>query len=314
MKKGRWRLITLCCLFLMVLLITSCSINLTEGKTKTKEQKQKHFPAFIETLESLKPGNTLQGSTQNCLNPKVIIGSECCLDENKNNICDKVEAESSCGDGICSPNENSCTCTSDCGTCETEDAGVCQHKVCENYFCVIKTEAQCCGDNVCDSVTESCGTCFQDCCTIAKVSSEKKRDLENYPAIGVGLSTVVGDKAPPQDVVIAGDILTHIASEDKSVGKGKLASEITLTARDYIVVGNPCDNKAAYALFKKEIKANNQNCQIFQPGEALVKIFPTSTSTIAIYVGGYTPLETELAAKQLIKYKKYEPEGSEVRI
>ena len=299
-----------------ILLITGCSVNLTEGKTTAKTRAvQKHYPALIEELPTLQTINTAElPSSLPCLLPKTLLGTECCLDDNQNKICDKNEAQTTCGDLICSPGENSCTCVADCGSCEAQPAGLCQQNVCENNVCTTKIELSCCGDAVCDITTESCNTCYQDCCTVFNFPKQEKLDLSKYPGIAVGLSTVVGDKAPPEDVVTAADILTHIASEGKAVGKAKLASEINVNMKDYIIVGSPCHNQAAYELFKKEIKLNNNNCQIFKPGEGVVKIIPTSASTVSIYVGGYTALETRLVSRYLSDYKNKKPTGSEVRI
>ena len=312
--KKRIPLMAMIGLLIFLFLITACSLDLSENSKVQEDQPQKRFPGLVETIKNQQAAAPGQEQEEPCLLPRVILEGECCLDENNNKLCDKAEVTASCGDGVCSIGENSCTCQQDCGACEAQRAGVCEYNVCENNQCVPKKEASCCGDGVCNTVNEACGTCYQDCCSATQVSSPEKMNLANYPNIAVGLSTVVGDKAPPEDVVVAGDILTHIASEDKAVGKGMLASEVNLVTRDYIVIGNPCHNEAAYDLFRKEIKLNNNNCQIFGPGEGLVKLIPTSPTTVAIYVGGYTPLDTKIAAQQLTDYRKYDPEGIEVKV
>ncbi len=162
---------------------------------------------------------------------------------------------------------------------------------------------------------------------------------------------VVGDNAPPKDVAISTDILTAMQrylikrmQKNVTVGKGILASEALplLQVKDYIVMGNPCDNSAAQELLKKDIVANyntkyntnannddnatddttdgtSQSCQIFQPGESMLRLVPTSERTVSLYIGGYSWRETEAAAQILIQQAesnntRYNLDGREFRV
>lgn len=289
-----------------VFFLMGCSIDLVDNgaASASTPSSASSPPQTPELLEE--QGSGVIEDLVSCKLPQTIINNECCLDVDTTGICDKYELQASCGDATCSPNENECSCPADCGSCVAKDVGVCKTGVCENNICVSKLNPQCCGDTLCKD-GETCGTCFQDCCSMTSFANQEKLNLVNFPSIAKGLSIVVGDKAPPEDVVIAEDILTHIASDTKSVGKGMLASEIKLGARDYIIVGNPCDNPVAAELFKIDIFLNNGNaqaCQIFKPGQGIIKLFMTSEKNIALYIGGYSPTETKRAAQRLLDYKK----------
>ncbi len=233
-----------------------------------------------------------------CTPPTVLIEDECCIDDNNNTQCDKYEEL--CGDGICGDNETMCGCAEDCGECETQEAPPCQMYTCNDNECVIEEELVCCGDGVCDS-SETCTICFQDCCTL----NEDKATLKDYPKDFQLWDVIVGNKAPQQNVIIGGEIMTHIAEEDYAVGEGKLASEVDLRNDDFFVLGNPCYSNAAYQLWKKKIIENNGTCQIFKTGEALIKFFPTSSTNVALYIGGYSSYDTYRAANVLINYKDF---------
>jgi len=193
--------------------------------------------------------------------------------------------------------------------CEDKAAPICYQYYCSNDECITERKSSCCGDGVC-GMSETCDTCFQDCCDL----NSELDSLSTYPDMIVGWDTVVGDKAPPEDVVVAADILTHVAMENLTVGKGKLASEIDLTLRNHIVVGHPCDNAAAAELWKREIVEHNGSCKVFENGDALVKLFPTSPTRVALYVGGYTPIDTERASKLLIDYDDFDMTGDFYKI
>ena len=146
---------------------------------------------------------------------------------------------------------------------------------------------------------------------------------------------VVGDTAPPKDVAISTDILTStqrylIKKMQKNVtmGKGVLASEAasSFKTKDYIILGNPCDNTLAQEILQRDIfttynpaNETGTKCQIFQPGESMIKLVATSPNTAALYIGGYSWKETEGAAQILIQQAesnntKYNLNGKELRI
>lgn len=263
-----------------------------------------------------------------CNPPLVRMNNECCLNENNNTACDKYEVV--CGNNKCEANENSCTCPGDCGQCETQQAGACQQFTCENNICVVKEQPFCCGDSICLN-TESCGSCFQDCCSLSPMRSS----LVDFELMMQNWDIVVGDTAPPKDVAISTDILTTMQrylvkrlQKDVVVGKGMLASEAMpfLTTKEFIVLGNPCDNSVAEELLKNDIAKNynpanetDKICQIFVPGESMIKLVPTSSNRASLYVGGYSWKETEAAAQVLIEQAesnntRYNLDGREFRI
>jgi len=136
---------------------------------------------------------------------------------------------------------------------------------------------------------------------------------------------VVGNNAPPKDVVLSTNILSATQrylieklQRNVTVGEGILANEAKLVMKDYIVLGNPCDNEIAAELFKNEI-SSEEECQIFKPGESIIKLIPTSSNTVALYIGGYSSTETEVAAQVLILQanndnNRYDLNGKEFHI
>jgi hypothetical protein len=283
-------------LLAVIVLAPACS------KKSTKQKAEEAAKPLIEATPG--PMNA------SCKLPLVQLGVECCLDENNNTQCDKYEK--ACGNNVCDAGENECTCPLDCGQCETKQAGSCQQFTCRNDLCVVEQAPFCCGDGTC-LATESCSSCFQDCCIL----NPAKDDLLDFEAMAKSWDIVVGDDAPPKDVAISADILTAMQrylvkrlQQNVSVGKGILASEATpyLKMKDHIVLGNPCQNSLAQEVMRREIVANydpanesNQSCQIFLPGESMIKLVPTSDSAVSLYVGGYSWRETEAAAQILIQ-------------
>ncbi len=281
MHKKRALISIILIIFLVSILTTACNKQ-PIGESATRKKIREPTP-----VREIK-----------CTPPTVLIESECCIDDNNNTQCDKYEEL--CGDGICGDNETMCGCPDDCGECETQTAPVCQMHTCNNDECVLEDEPICCGDGICGQ-SETCTTCFQDCCDL----KENKATLSEYPKDFQLWDIVIGNDAPQQDVIIGGEIMTHIAGESFKAGNGKLASEINLKDDDFFVLGNPCDNDAAYELWKKEILANNHSCQIFKTGEALLKFFATSNNNVALYIGGYNSYDTYRAANVLINYEDF---------
>ena len=294
-------------------LLSACTVDLASKNPKQKAaQKAADDVPISEEEKSFVIGKDF--TEEDCEMPMAIIDDMCCYDKNEDGMCDGTDTGAICGNKICEKIENECGCPQDCGKCgENITKPVCMHYECnKNEECAAVKDSICCGDGICDENAGICGICFQDCCR-ADDLPEEKASFAFYPKMAAGFPTVVGDKAPPEDVIIAADILTHIASENLTVGRGKLASEVNLSRGNYIVVGTPCENKAAADLFRKEIYKNNQSCEIFKKGDSFVRIFPTSLSTIAIYVGGYTYVTTEKASKLLMDYRDKNLTGSSLR-
>ncbi len=296
----------------IAMLLAGCSIDLKGGEVSssstTDSSDETTSPDAVQEAQG-----TVEDLAPICAAPLVLIDGACCADSDSNGVCDKEEVQTVCGDSVCSASENECNCPNDCGKCEEKSFGACMTGVCQADQCVPSKAAACCGDGMC-TPDETCNSCFQDCCTSSIFVQKDKLDLANYLNIAKGLSIVVGDKAPAEDVTISQDIMTSLASETQKAGKGLLASEITLGKKDYIVVGNPCDNPAAADLWREKIVAMNNTCQIFSPGEAIIKLFPTSARNIALYIGGYAPADTKKAAQRLVNFKDHTLVGGEVKI
>lgn len=252
--------------------------------------------------------NPYAGLESTCTFPQKLINDECCNDVNQNGACDKYEQF--CGDGVCIGGENECTCASDCGVCESKaSSGLCRQYTCQNNQCVENKDPICCGDLIC-SAQESCSGCFVDCCTL----NPTRLNLGFFPQWAKDMDTVLGDNANSINVITAADILTTVALNDISVGKGKLASEVDLRTNDYIVVGNPCDNPALVPLLADRIYAKQGNCQVFTPGEAIIKIVPTSHDHVALVVAGFSPMDAQRAGRVLKNFSNYDLSGIEFSV
>lgn len=249
--------------------------------------------------------NPYAGQDSTCVSPQRLIDDECCNDVNANGLCDSLEQF--CGNGICSAGENECTCASDCGTCEIKTpTGLCRQNTCQDNQCVENKDPICCGDLIC-SAQESCSGCFVDCCTL----NPARANLGSFPNWAINMDTILGDNSNSINVITAADILTTIALKDLAAGEGKLASEVDLRTSDTIVVGNPCNNPALLPLLADRIYAKQGNCQIFAPGEAIIKIVPTSNEHVALVVAGFSPTDAQRAGRVLKNYSNYDLNGQE---
>lgn len=78
-------------------------------------------------------------------------------------ILSGVNAETSCGNHSCETGENSCTCTQDCGSCESFSTEAFTYRCVENV-CRQYPNTGVCGNNQCEaSVGENYGSCSLDC-------------------------------------------------------------------------------------------------------------------------------------------------------
>lgn len=227
-----------------------------------------------------------------CILPQKLINDECCNDVNQNGACDKYEQ-------FC----NAAACAS------KAPSGLCRQYTCQDNQCVEIKDPICCGDLIC-SGQESCGGCFGDCCTL----NPSRLNLALFPEWARDMDTVLGDNASSINVITAADILTTLALNDISVGEGKLASEVDLRTDDYIVVGNPCDNPALVPLLADRIYAKQGNCQVFAPGEAVIKIVATSNDHVALVVAGFSPTDVQRAGRVLKNFSNYDLNGQEFTV
>ncbi len=124
-------------------------------------------------------GSVCNSGGFSCADVPAVGGSYCCGDF----ICEGVEDSSNCaldcgapafcGDGTCDPGEDECSCSADCGTPPGSEAGFCTDGIdndcgggtdCNDADCSGDPACQSsCGDGVCDSSSENCVSCPQDC-------------------------------------------------------------------------------------------------------------------------------------------------------
>jgi len=202
-------------------------------------------------------------------------------------ICITKDVVPCCGNGICEVNE---TCTDDCIECLTDVE--CHESVFdyENQKCAIKPIVPCCGNDICDR-GESCESC-DDC--ICEVGT----DLSDFPNfLSDGTLIVVGDTASSQDVLTATSLTTSMAVEgiDTTSNLYSLHSASALSSKDMIVLGRPCENS-----LWEEYQGIGCNGNYFEPDTALIKLIFENGREI-VYVGGYSPDDTEYAVNYLLK-------------
>ena len=80
-----------------------------------------------------------------CASPKVLIGNVCCLDGNRNSVCDMDEA------GCPASCDDSRACTND--TCSVATSFKCNHTVIP----------ECCGNGICEASEDRANVCPEDC-------------------------------------------------------------------------------------------------------------------------------------------------------
>ena len=217
------------------------------------------------------------------------------------------EPKIACGDTLCEGTENECTCPADCGACGNKATERCERYECTPLdACVRVQEQTCCGDAVC-STGESCDSCMTDCCT-------STRTLGDFPAKFERLTIIVGNDAPAQNIVTAANLAGALKQMGVTVGETKLDGEVQeLRARDYLIIGSPCDNTAAAAALGIDAKHKNQ-CAVFPRGQGSIRLIPTSSSTVALLVSGGSPYDVERAAKRLVRYQEQPLKSMEVTV
>ncbi|MEW6329313.1 MAG: choice-of-anchor X domain-containing protein [Candidatus Micrarchaeota archaeon] len=129
-----------------------------------------------------------------------------------NKICEGSENYScsgdcipTCGNRICDPGEDKCSCPGDCGACSGACAGPCGSLACTVDGCVCVVKKSCCGNGACES-GESYSNCPMDCLpkeiTIAVLSPKAGENymrgdemllkvsaaIEGAPALGASVS------------------------------------------------------------------------------------------------------------------------------
>lgn len=112
--------------------------------------------------------------TFNCQSPYLLVGTECCMDANQNNVCDKDE---NCNNGLKDQDETDVDCGgSHCNNCELNKAcGVnsdCKMTYCQSGVCV----GESCGNSVCANGENKC-SCPGDC---GSCSGNAGNGLEYY--------------------------------------------------------------------------------------------------------------------------------------
>ncbi|MBD3313788.1 hypothetical protein GF345_05070 [Candidatus Woesearchaeota archaeon] len=125
---------------------------------------------------------------------------------------------------------------------------------------------------------------------------------------------IVGNQAPAMDVVTISEIQVALRDLDIQTGTAELADEVDdISAKNYIVVGNPCDNPAAAELMSDEIEEQD-DCNVLESGTAQIRLFKTSPDSIAILVSGDRPVYTRIAGDVLGNFDEYPLTGTAVEI
>jgi len=146
---------------------------------------------------------------------------------------------------------------------------------------------------------------------------EGKIDLRNFPSMFVAWNTnnekvfngllVVGKEAPVTDVVAAQNVAAGVNNgirRPQYIISAVLDEQVeNIKAQNAIVIGNPCDNKAAAVLI-----GNNECDANLQPNKALIKLYENN-GYIQMVVVGHDVEGTLKASEYLKEYYKYDLSG-----
>jgi len=118
---------------------------------------------------------------------------------------------------------------------------------------------------------------------------------------------VVGKDAPVTDVIAAQNVAAGVNNGIRRPGymiSAVLDTQVdNIKAQNAIVIGNPCDNKAAAVLL-----GNNECDANLQKYKALIKLYENN-GFIQMVVVGYDSQATLRASERLKEYYKYDLEG-----
>ncbi|MFH1850057.1 MAG: hypothetical protein ABH879_07810 [archaeon] len=215
-----------------------------------------------------------------------------------NGSCELITQVPCCGNGICERGEHYLSCADDCPDCD--DLNSCT----DDYYdysggeCVHDYDTPCCGNGVCDG-SESCNTCPLDCrCRLTA-------DLSDYPDIFSGTPVIiVGDTAPAEDVLSAANIGTPLNAQSV------LASEIdSITGKNIISIGNPCDNRHTHALLGRPDCAS-----VLAMNQAEIRLLANGDDAVAMLVMGYTSEDTRRASLALVDPDRYDLSGTDAYV
>jgi len=142
-------------------------------------------------------------------------------------------------------------------------------------------------------------------------------DLRNFPTMFVAWNKdnekvfngllIVGKNAPVTDVIAAQNVAAGVNNGIRRPGysiSAVLDEQVEdVKAQNAIVIGNPCDNKAAAALL-----GHNKCDANLQPGKAIISLYENN-GHIQMVVVGYDAKGTLKASEYLREYYKYDLSG-----
>jgi len=318
--KGRWKLRSLAVIFLLLAACASVEPVSQVQETPVVNDIVQECPECEQVL--CKTSSCSEDTGYECVYEDIVpcCGNGIC-DETEYGQCDDCPVCSSgdcqtaafdfeaqecivtnvtpcCGNGLCEEGEEGCE---DCPKCDITKECMTSVIDYEKGVCVVEPIVPCCGNGICDR-GESCGTC-DDC------ECDDELDLSDFPDfLQDGTLIVVGDLATSQDTLTAAALATSLYTEgvETEANIYSMFEPSDLASHDLIVLGRPCEN----ALWEEYqgIKCGADN--YFDPGTAMIKLIEKSGRQI-IYVGGYSPDDTEGAADYLMNERL---SGTEVEI
>ena len=222
--------------------------------------------------------------------------------------CVIIKTPNVCGNGLCEANEQT-TCKEDCPVCEDNNRCTQDAFDPKSSKCVFAPLTPCCGNDRCEANEES--TCLADCA--APLS------FANYPEpfIKDGIfqaHLIVGSSGENQpELIIASISLMNGLSYNKTLETYSTAAKLdremaSITARNVILIGSPCQNS-----FVKELMPYTKACDEAIPASgALIRLFKTGPDTYAIAVMGKTGQDVRRAGRYLEAYKQKALSGYEL--
>ena len=168
----------------------------------------------------------------------------------------------------------------------------------------------CCGNEACED-EESCSTCPKDCCTFR----ESEETIIDFYELISGMTPVLGRSAPAIDVVSLSEIVESMQKKGVKLQTQKFADEIaafeeyeegTPIKAKYLIIGSPCDNKAAASIYSSKIESNG-DCAIFPRDTGIIEIVKTADFDYAksIMITGNTGDDVRRAARVIKEFEKY---------
>ena len=209
-----------------------------------------------------------------------------------------VFAQSTCGNALCDPGENQCTCPADCGSCSGPVTGqTCRELACAQDLCRVVTTKNCCGNNACEG-GETFTNCPADCAPTkieANILYPKEEDyFTRGESILIKAEVLVdGKKNNFADINVAGFFGSELLFNDGKHGDG--------TSSDFIYANAiPFKKDLNDGLYPFTLTASYRNISTRAEGKIVIKSL-ISFEDIAIpsvlYQGNQVLLKGKTTAK-----------------